>query len=203
LGVILKYLGFCAGFLAFISLGGAINTEKIVMILPLVVIGGWCVIDRSIRMLALSEKGWLEIGLGLLLAIISISMWRPKLTPVSAYDFSPATDLSYQDTLTVFRQAAITLQVKYPSAQVFGGMPEKSTFLTPYLGYVTASIPVEDCNDLKFDPGLVQLIVIHPFDPSQLSCRNLMDKFRTDPVERFESNGKWLEVYKVIAALYR
>jgi 4-amino-4-deoxy-L-arabinose transferase-like glycosyltransferase len=139
---------------------------------------------------------WIIIGL---IAILSISKWHPKIENTKTYEFRPSEDLSYQDLINIGQESARFLELAFPKAKIYGGFPEIYQLTQPYQGYVSRKLNFSQCPDFMLNKNIQQIIYIHPYSPSQIACRQLLDKVVVKPIRKFESRGKWLELYLVDA----
>lgn len=129
--------------------------------------------------------------------IIFLSLWHHKVEPTAIYDFRPPENLAYQDIITIGLQAAHYLQVNFENAEVYGDFPEVYQLTQPYQGYTQKVFNFDYCRNFEYHPSQTQILYLHPYSPGQRYCRQLLDYFQVQPLNRFESNGKWLELYKV------
>jgi hypothetical protein len=143
--------------------------------------------------LILSIVGFVSIGL-------FVVSWHPGKTTDVQYEFSPPSDLSYQDVITVFRQAAIFLQIKHPDSKLYGAFPENVYTTQTHQGYVSDELDFSLCDQFDLQPQREQIIFIHPYSPYQIVCRQLLDKVQASPLQRFEQGGSWVELYLVSVA---
>lgn len=136
----------------------------------------------------------------LLLPFSQTIVWRETTKLTTNYEISPPTDLSLIDLIRVFREMSLTLQVNHPDSQIYGGFPEIQMITEPIQGYVTQPLSFSNCNQFQFNPDKSQIIIIHPYNVSQLACRQLLDQINTTQLNHFEKNGKWIELYQVTAS---
>lgn len=135
----------------------------------------------------------------ILLAAVSFS-WRLPAPKVPVYEYAAPADLGVYDLALSLRQLAATLQLIGPEAKVYGGFPENLALTKPYQGYVNQPFNFSLCQEFTFDASVLQLIVVHPYSPSQIPCRMIMDRYRLIPVNRFQNHAKWIELYQVDAS---
>jgi 4-amino-4-deoxy-L-arabinose transferase-like glycosyltransferase len=138
---------------------------------------------------------------GIIFSLFLLFNWHPKIPPTSKYEYRPSEDLSYQDIIKIGREAAAYIQANYPSAVVYGSFPEGYQVTQPYQGYVSKTFEFYECKDFKFDPDKTQVVYVHPYSPFQMYCRLLLEQIPVRPLKHIESNGKWLELYKVEASV--
>ncbi len=135
------------------------------------------------------------------LIIISLVLyhlsWYPPNQPTDSYEFSPSSDLSYQDMISIGQQAALYLTINFPQAQIYGAFPENLQLTQPYQGYVDQPLDFHKCPEFKLQKDKTQIIYIHPYSPEQLPCLTIIKSLPVKLLKRFESRSKWLELYLV------
>jgi len=141
-----------------------------------------------------------QFGIIVLIVASLIYSWRPSTKPTTAYEFLAPANLHIYDYIQSFREMAATIESTTKEAEVYGGFPENQMLTDPTIGYVSEPLNFHYCTDFKLNPEVLQLIVAHPYAPSQLACAKLLDIFPTQPQNRFETNGIWVEVYQVTAS---
>lgn len=140
------------------------------------------------------------IIISLLLPVSQMLSWRGSTQSTARYEFNPPADLSIIDMIRIFRELSTTIEVHAPEAQIYGGFPEVQMLTQPIQGYVTKPLNFISCDQYVYDPDILQLIIVHPYAPSQFPCRTLLDTTTTNQLEHFEKNGKWVELYQVNAS---
>jgi hypothetical protein len=147
---------------------------------------------------ALGPRGgvWLGGGSAVLFAVFATT-WHPKAELTSSYVFRPDENLAYLDMIKIGRTSAHWLESKHPDAEIYGAGPEAYELVEPWQGYVTRPLKFERCVDFEPHAGTEQLVIVHGYHPQQPLCRRLVDATGAQGLARFESNGKWLEVYAV------
>lgn len=131
--------------------------------------------------------------------ILLIINWHPKLKLTEKYEFRASEDMSYQDFIKIGKAAAQFLEINFPQAVIYGSFPESYQVSQPYQGYVRRAFEFHQCMDFKIENRL-QILYLHPYSPGQYYCRLLIEKVANRPLKRFESNGKWMELYLVTAS---
>ncbi len=147
---------------------------------------------------ALGPRGgvWLGGGSAVLFAVFATT-WHPKAELTSSYVFRPDENLAYLDMIKIGRASARWLESKHPDAEIYGAGPEAYELVEPWQGYVTRPLKYGRCVDFEPHAGTEQLVIVHGYHPQQPLCRRLVDATGAQGLARFESNGKWLEVYAV------
>jgi hypothetical protein len=147
---------------------------------------------------ALGRRGgmWLGAGSAVLFAAFATT-WHPKAELTSSYVFRPDENLAYMDMITIGRKSARWLETRHGAAEIYGAGPEAYELAEPWQGYVTRPLEFDGCVDFDRHAGVEQLIVIHGYHPQQPLCRRIVEATGAVALTRFESNGKWLEVYRV------
>jgi hypothetical protein len=147
---------------------------------------------------ALGRRGgmWLGAGSAALFAAFATT-WHPKADRTASYVFRPDENLGYLDMITIGRKSAHWLENKYPDAEIYGAGPEAYELAEPWQGYVTRPLNFDWCVDFAPHAGVEQLVIVHGYHPQQPLCRRIVDATGAQALARFESNGKWLEVYAV------
>jgi hypothetical protein len=178
------------------SLVGSFTSDKAVVVIPLITIAVCYLVWQSYLVLSNKDYEWLMIGTGVVLALIMLTTWRPKSMAIG-YDVNPEINLGYQDLVMVFRQAAGYLETVNAKADIYGSKTEQWQLTQPWQGYVTGQLQFNLCNDFDFKPQETQIVYMHPYDVGQQECRKLMDQYEMKPIQRIESNSKWVELYQV------
>ena len=126
-----------------------------------------------------------------------VTTWRPTLPPTTGYDFTPPQDLAYLDIIAIGRDAARYVEERYPSAEIYGAVPESYELTDPDDGYVAAPRAFSECARFERHTDRRQLIYRHPYSPGQVACARLVESVGGRLKQRFSSNGKWLEIFLV------
>lgn len=133
-------------------------------------------------------------------AVLFINTWHPKIPPTNNFEFSPQENLSYQDIITIGQGAAYYLESKHFDAKIYGSWPEIYQLMDSYQGYVSKPLSFLECKNFIFDKSAKQIIYAHLYSPGEIDCINIIKKYKVHPLSRFESNGKWLELYLINAS---
>ncbi len=140
------------------------------------------------------------IGFYLLSIALFISAWHPHIKPTEVYEYAPPDNMAYQDIIKIGQQSARFLELSYSEAKIYGDWPENYQLLQPYQGYVSQALNFDSCKNFTLEMDKTQIVYVHPYSPAQQLCRRLMDLVAMKPLNRFESNGKWLELYMIDAS---
>jgi len=182
----------------WVAARGNYTEANSLMIMPLLVVASLLIVKQVlIESRAYNwEKGLLILGV--IASLGWLTRWQPQVVPAVAYDFGQRADLTYQDMLMVERQASTFLEINFPNAKIYGGYPELFELADPFFGYVTTALNVVPCS--QYQPSEESVILyLHPYHPSQQACRQLLDAMSVTPIQRFESNGMWVEMYEGVA----
>jgi hypothetical protein len=125
-----------------------------------------------------------------------LTTWHPHIPLTSQYEVTPSEDLSYQDMIRIGRRAAAYLERKHGSAEIYGGFHAQYELAEPFEGYVTRPLDVRRCDHFWRDRA-EQLVLIDPYSYEEEACRFVVTRTGATALTRFESNGKWLEVWRV------
>jgi 4-amino-4-deoxy-L-arabinose transferase-like glycosyltransferase len=134
--------------------------------------------------------------------IVSVSFtynWYPQPSKIIHYEFQPPSDLGYTDMINVFRQLGAYLQIYAPQDTLYGAFPENLYLTQSFQGYVQLPLHFSECKNYRPNLSVRQLIILHAYSPGQITCRQLMDTYNITPVQKFERNGKWVELYEISA----
>ncbi|NMC35713.1 hypothetical protein GYA49_01570 [Candidatus Beckwithbacteria bacterium] len=178
----------------FFTLAGEFGLRYGIFLLPAYVLTMMYFVHQ-----ALPQKLYLW-PVGIMIVILFLFTWHPKIAATQDYEFRPPENLSYQDLISIGRQAALFVSVNFPQAKFYGGFPENYQLEQPYQGYVDQGLDFSLCKDFKPELDKIQIIYLHPYSPTQIPCRQLLDMVPTLPLNKFEKNGKWLELYMVDAS---
>jgi hypothetical protein len=125
-----------------------------------------------------------------------ITTWHPKIPLTGAYEVTPSEDFSYLDMIWIGERASAYLESKHPDAEIFGGFLESYELTDPTMGYVSHALDFRRCE--RFLPGSAeQIVVLNAYSPEQVSCHVVTEETGAHPITRFQSNGKWLEIWRV------
>lgn len=193
-------LGVVVGSSIVHAVVGEFTLRYSLYLIPLMLLMGiwglWIILPSLVN--SKSAKHWF-VGIGVILSLSFINSWRPEIPLIGQYDLRPPEDMGYRDALHVFRQAAVYLEITRPNAVVYGAFPEKTQLRYPFLGYVSNPINTLACNDYEPDEFTDQIVYIHPYSASQYQCLTLTRSYEIEPLMQFESGGKWVELYSLIA----
>jgi hypothetical protein len=147
---------------------------------------------------SLGRYGGLLLGLGSAALFAAFATtWHPKAERTASYVFRPDENLAYLDMITIGRKSAHWLETRHGDAEIYGAGPEAYELAEPWQGYVTRPLKFDECIHFEPHAGVEQLVVIHGYHPQQPLCRRIVEATAAVALTRFESNGKWLEVYRV------
>jgi hypothetical protein len=178
------------GFLFFVY-GGEFGSRYAIFLLGPIYLICFFLFSKVVKKgIVLWILGFVTIGLLVL-------NWRPKTGFTENYEFAPPDDLSYRDMITIGSQAAKFLEINYKNAKIYGEWPENYQLEQPYQGYVKEALDFSKCQFFQLDTKVEQVLYLHAYAPGQMYCRQLLDLFSTEPINRFESGTKWLELYLV------
>jgi 4-amino-4-deoxy-L-arabinose transferase-like glycosyltransferase len=125
-----------------------------------------------------------------------ITTWHPKIPLTSAYELTPREDFSYLDMIWIGERASAYLESKHADAEIFGGFLEWYELSDPRNGYVSRALDLRGCD--RFSPTTAeQLVILNAYSPEEKLCHVVTEKTGARPVTRFQSNGKWLEIWRV------
>lgn len=181
--------------IAFFVYAGEVAPRYILFFLPIVVAATMISLSKIQRTYNLSQLSITVIAL--ILLSFQINYWRDDPTPTKGADFFPPDNLSIVDYVRSFREMTTTIQMLYPDSTVYGGFPENVMLTQPYQGYVSQPIEFFPCDQFQSESATTQLIVIHPYAPSQIACHQLLQMVDNSHISGFETNGKWVELYQI------
>jgi len=196
---ILSMLYSCGIFALFFTLTAEFAQRYAIVIYPIIYLTSLELIRWSLSKLNLKKSSYIVIAIGFFSAITLISYWHPKSGITKEYNFRPPTDLSYQDMIQIHREASTYLEIMHSKDKVYGGFPENIYTTQPHNGYVFTSLDFNVCRKFTYIEEVNQIIYFHPYSPSQIYCRQLMDQLNLEPIKRFESGDRWLELYQVLS----
>jgi 4-amino-4-deoxy-L-arabinose transferase-like glycosyltransferase len=125
-----------------------------------------------------------------------ITTWHPKIPLTGAYEVTPSEDFSYLDMIWIGERASAYLENKHPDAEIFGGFLESYELTDPTMGYVSHALDFRRCE--RFWPGSAeQIVILNAYSPEEKSCHVVTAETGAHPITRFQSNGKWLEIWRV------
>jgi hypothetical protein len=183
--------------IVFFTVSGEFAPRYAIIIYPLFYVSVLSLMHQSINVLTLKYQFKLfsiYLSLGF---IANVYHWYPPATFADQYQFRPPSDLSVIDFITLNRIAALTTQTKFHNALLYGGFPENLYLSEPIHGYVTKPLNINLCSNFTPNEDKIQLIFLHPYSPSQIACRQLLDRLTVKPLERFEYGSQWIELYHV------
>ena len=135
-------------------------------------------------------------GAAVLFALF-VTTWHPRQPITTKYTFTPDDDLAYLDMISIGRRSARWLAEKYPEAEIYGSVPESYQLTEPWQGYVATPLRFASCRTFERHADTTQIIYIHAYHVGQLQCRRVVEGLGAPAIKHFESNGKWLELYRV------
>lgn len=183
--------GCFAGGFAFIVCNNEFLVRYILFIMPPLVLGVLLVLRRAIaRPLLFALAAAAILG-------AQATAWHPTLPRTSTFEVAPNDDLSYRDMIDIGVRAADYVQRSHARAEVYGGFHERYELGEPWQGYVDRPLDVRSCSAFERHPAAEQLVYIHAYAPEQLVCRRVVEQTHASALRRFESDGKWLEVWLV------
>lgn len=195
------WLGWGASLLTMVGFWGVrgnfVDLDGLWLIV-LMLVGAVSSSKKILIRLVGEDAVWYQIGLWCLIFVAHLVLWRPSVKPVEAYSFRESYDLSYQDMIYIGRQAAKYVEIAYDDAVVYGGYPEVYQLTEPVHGYVESQIRFDLCNGFSPNEEVVQILYIHPYHPTQLACKNILERYRFEQITRFESGSKWTELYRYV-----
>ena len=99
--------------------------------------------------------------------------------------------------IIIGEEAAKFLEINYKNAKIYGDWPENYQVVQTHQGYVKEELEFRKCQFFQLDPEREQILYLHPYSPGQMYCRQLLDLYPTEALNRYESGTKWLELYIV------
>ncbi len=125
------------------------------------------------------------------------TQWHPKENRLSTTRYQPPTDLSVLDYIYIFRWLGYYGQTNNSESTIYyGAFPENNAFLEPRMGYVVKPLRFQPCDTFKEDSTNRQIIIFHPFSPSQYACYSLIKNRPFIKIAGIEQNGKWIDIYE-------
>lgn len=191
LRAIAPFVAIVAAGLLFFALVGELALRYAIFLFPPYVLA--CVYLAST---AVPRAAWLLPGVAGLFAAF-ITTWHPQAAPTTSYVFRPDENLAYLDTIAIGERSARWLEQEHADAEIFGAGPEQYELTEPHQGYVTVPLRFAECAQFRRHPDVEQLVIMHPYHQGQPLCRRLVEATGARALKHFESNGKWLEVYRV------
>jgi 4-amino-4-deoxy-L-arabinose transferase-like glycosyltransferase len=179
------------GGFAFFAITNEFLDRYFVFMLPPYVLGSLLVLRR-----ALVRPQAFALAAGAIVALL-LSHLHPTLPRTNHFEVQPNVDLSYLDMIRIGRQAAAYVASKHERAEIYGGFHELYQLGEPWQGYVDRPLAVRPCRLFERHPSVEQLVYIHAYDPGMATCREVAERVGAIALRRFESNGKWLEVWRV------
>ena len=144
---------------------------------------------------ALRSDRWFA-ALGVALLALFVRTWHPRIPLTSSLEVAPNNDLSYFDMIRIGRAAAAYVETEHGGAMIYGGFHERYQLGEPWQGYVERPLDVHPCYAF-IRSRTEQLLYIHGYEPEQEACHLVAEKTGARAIKRFESNGKWIEVWRV------
>jgi hypothetical protein len=185
----LALLAVCIGAPLALFIASTFLTRYVLLILPAQLFFALLLARR-----AFSTTGFVMAVCGLLIAFMTT--WHPTIPLTRGYELSPNEDLSYLDMIRIAERAGSYVEKKHSEAQIYGGFHEQYELGDPTMGYVHEQLDVRRCDHFWRD-RVEQLIVIDAYSPEEVVCRLVASKTGASALTRFESNGKWLEMWRV------
>lgn len=186
--------------LVFFSIKGNFLMREAVVMVPMIILGQLVLIRAAIERFIGSSYGWLiQVLLVVSIGIFLVS-WKPSEVADQDFRFRLPENLGFQDMVTVGRLAAGTLQGAFPEAKIYGGFPEAYQVTRPYLGYVEEQLDFEMCENFVFDQNQDMVVYVHPYSPTQIACSRITQEYPVTEIDRFEQNGKWVQLYRISGA---
>ncbi len=140
-------------------------------------------------------------GLCIATLIFMSSLWHPKEATLTTNRFEPPTDLGVIDYITIFKWLGYYGQINnQPNTIFYGAFPENNAFMEPRMGYVTSPVNFQPCEVFKMDDSKKQIVIFHPFSPSQYACYTLVQTGNFTELGGIERNGKWIDLYVAASA---
>lgn len=158
------------------------------------------IIERGLVILQPKKAARIMAMIGMGVVVVFVSNWKSAPLSENEYHFNPPGDLRYEDIITVFRQAALYLQLTHSDSQIYGAFPENVYSTQTHQGYVTQPQNFSLCSEFEFDPNKEQIIYLHPYSPVQQICRSILDQVTSTPLQRFEAGSHWIELHTVTRA---
>ena len=137
------------------------------------------------------------IGLSLFTIVIAISQWNVSRPLLQGFQTRPIENLSYQDSIYVYRLAAGKLQGEFSNAEVYGTFPESYQLTNPIHGYVTSPLNFKGCNEYQPSSERTQVLYAHLNHQSQLLCDQLLGQLNTSSLDRIEYKNRWVELFLI------
>ena len=185
--------------ISIFAIGGEFALRYGIFLFPVFLIISFFLIETAITKFWPKNQSWKLIFVGFIIALTWLLHWHPKLSPTQTYQLRPPSDLGYLDIINIHRQAAVFLELKAPKSHIYGSFPENIYLTQPYQGYVTTPLEFSSCQDFQLEPDKSQLIYAHFYSPQQDVCRNILNQYSFKPIQHFQSNDKWLEIYQITA----
>lgn len=140
------------------------------------------------------------IGILLIISILSLTRWRTNPNQGPGFHLMFDHSLNYQDTLNLHRQAAAYLTINHTQDQIIGAFPEISMLTETHQGYVDKPLEFKMCENFIPNPEKTQVLYLHAYHQSQLSCHQLLQDQNAIPLKQFRLNGKWIELFTLNVA---
>ena len=135
----------------------------------------------------LGKKNWIQGAVTAVILVAFVTRYFGYSFGYGSYDDS----MEYMDVIDVNRQGCKYIEENFPHAQVITVWPVLQVIQQPFLGYVHHPIPAR-----KRDENLRD-IVVYVDNPGEKSDALLESARRKKYIlhKRFETNGKYLEIY--------
>lgn len=146
---------------------------------------------------SISAQIWFSL-LGVIVVLRMVWLWHPEQATQTTFLLRPHDDLTYQDLIFVQRSAAYFTEHILGDPQMYGHFPENLYLTLPYLGYVETPQRFDLCENFEYEPDVEQVIYLHPYSPGQSYCMQLLNQLRIEQAARYERNGVWVELYRVL-----
>lgn len=209
LGIFKKYHTFQTLYLSslvtllvgsiYFGLRGGFEQSMAIILLPFLYLLGIVAISQALKYIT-KDTDWITVGIGALTAFVFLIYWTPRIEATNEYNFRFPYDLSYRNLITVGRLMGGYLQGSETNSQIYGGLPEAYQLSQTQHGYVSEPLNIDLCDNFSFSPDQRTLVIIHPYHPTQIACNQLTNEYTLVPLQRFEHQGKWAEVFAVTAA---
>lgn len=147
----------------------------------------------------LFKKEMYQIGVALFAAGLFSLAWHPQnKVPISGmYRINSPEDMRYKDIIYLGVKISDFVTSHYPNAFVYGAIPENYQLSEPFQGYSSQPIQFDFCHYYKPQPDKTVLIIHHLYSPLQPACEQLLKRLKIKPIQRFEQNGFWANMYQV------
>jgi 4-amino-4-deoxy-L-arabinose transferase-like glycosyltransferase len=182
------------GGVAFFVSTNVFLTRYILLILPPYVTGVLLLVRRAL----VRAPAFAAFTGATLVAFVF--RWHPQIAYTSRYELQPNEDLSYLDMIGIGRAAAGYVAKNHVDAEIYGGFHEIYQLTEPWQGYLEQPLAVSTCGRFERHAGVKQVVYIHGYEPEQIACHEVVNETGARAIKRFESNGKWLEIWRLPTA---